>query len=272
MTIAWPVIAASLTVAFLVPGPALAGGASPWAQGFHSRVRLVSGGSANGEYLAGVEIALDSGFKTYWRHPGESGLPPRFDWSKSGNAGAIDLQWPAPARTRDAGGVAYGYKERVVFPVRVKALDAHKPVPLRLLVDYGVCKDICIPARAELGLSLSGDTSYRALIEQALASVPQLRRLGTDETPAVTGIERVAADKPTFTVEVRAGAGATLFAEGPENWYVSTSAPQDDGRFTVIIEERPKNADGPVTLRLTLVAGEQAVETEVLLDESLQPR
>jgi DsbC/DsbD-like thiol-disulfide interchange protein len=247
-------------------GPALAEGASRWQQGFHSRVRLVSGGLD----LAGIEIVLDEGFKTYWRQPGESGLPPRFDWTGSDNLAAADLAWPAPTRTLDAGGVAYSYKERVVFPVRITAVNPAKPVKLKLTAEYGVCKDICIPARAELTLALGRGTRNRPLVEEALARVPRPKALGAEGPLAVLGIEPAPGERPTYTVRVRSPADAALFAEGPENWYLSTSTLQGD-RFTVIVEEKPKDA-GAAPLRLTLVAGAEAIETEVHLDGNLRPR
>ena len=86
-------------------GGAVAAQASGWDEGFHSRARLVSGGTDQGRMLAGIEIVLDPGFKTYWRNPGESGLPPRFDWSGQHECAAVELKWPAPHRTEDAAGV-----------------------------------------------------------------------------------------------------------------------------------------------------------------------
>src|SRR5690349_11425297 len=63
------------------------------AQGFHSQVRLLSGGKQGEGWLSGIEIKLDQGFKTYWRNPGESGLPPSFDWSASENVEKVEVQW-----------------------------------------------------------------------------------------------------------------------------------------------------------------------------------
>jgi DsbC/DsbD-like thiol-disulfide interchange protein len=273
MTIVLRLVAAAMMGLAWVPGPALAEGASPWANGFHSRARLLSGGSTGADQWTGIEIVLDPGFKTYWREPGESGLPPRFDWSGSLNAAAIDLHWPAPSRTQDAGGVAYTYAPRVVFPVRVRAADPAKPVTVHLAMEYGVCKEICIPAQASLELTLRpGEGPHRAVVEQALARVPRRQALGAEGPLAVTAVERVPGDKPTYRVQVRSQGDATLFAEAPENWFVSTSMAQPDRSFTVAIEEKPKDATGPVPLRLTLVSGEQAVETEVVLQGSLAAR
>jgi DsbC/DsbD-like thiol-disulfide interchange protein len=87
-------------------------------------------------------------------------------------------------------------------------------------------------------------------------------------------VQPLTQDKLGLSVTIRAPAGTqpTLFAEGPEDWYVSTSPPDDTNRFTVSVEEKPKDASGPVPLRLTLVAGGKAIETEVSLDGSGQPR
>jgi DsbC/DsbD-like thiol-disulfide interchange protein len=272
MTIMLRFVAAVLFGLLSLAQESVAQDASRWADSFHSRARLVSGAGAGSERWAGVEIVLDEGFKTYWRDPGESGLPPRFDWSGSKNAEAIDLSWPAPTRTEDAGGVAHSYYRRVVFPLRVRASDPGKAVSVHLNLEYGVCKEICIPAQATLELDLvNGDGPHRGLIEQSLARVPRPQALGAQGPLSITSVDPVAADKPTYNVRVRAPEGAMLFAEPPENWYVSTSSLQPGG-FTITVEERPKQATGPVPLRLTLVAGAQAVETQVHLDEGLAAR
>ena len=273
MAIVLRLVAAALIGLAASPEASLAEGASRWAEGFHSRARLISGGSAGPEHWAGVEIVLDRDFKTYWRDPGESGLPPRFDWAGSENAQAIELRWPAPSRTEDAGGVTYTYAQRVGFPVRVVAADPGKPVTLRLNLEYGVCKEICIPTHAALDLTPDkGEGPHRAAMGQALARVPRPQRLGAEEALSILAVEGTPGDKPAYSVRVRAPEGAALFAEAPENWYVSVSRMQPDGRFTVTVDEKPREAAGPVALRLTLVAGERAVETEVNLDGTLAAR
>jgi DsbC/DsbD-like thiol-disulfide interchange protein len=243
-------------------------------EGFHSRARLVSGGRQGAQWLAGIEITLDQGFKTYWRNPGDSGLPPRFDWSSSENVAGIEVRWPAPSRHEDAAGVAYVYGKKVVLPLLVTAKEANRPVKLVLSAEYGVCKDICIPAHANLSLDLTGEDADRGAIESALAKVPVAQNLGTHADLSVLSVAPLAHDKPALSVTVQAPAGTkpALFAEGPENWYLSTSLPDDANRFTVTIEEKPKDAPGPVALRLTLVAGGNAVETQVSLDANGQPR
>jgi DsbC/DsbD-like thiol-disulfide interchange protein len=251
------------------------------AKGFHSQVRLLSGGKQGDVWLAGIEFTLDQGFKTYWRNPGESGLPPRFDWAGSENAASIEVQWPAPKRHEDAAGVAYVYGRKVILPVLVKPEQADKPVKLALNIDYGICKDICIPANAELSLPLSEDGPDRAAIEQFQALVPRPQPVGAQADLAVLSVQSVSAGKAALLITIRASAGTepALFVEGPDNWYFSTflaspesSFLQGTRFFNVVVEEKPKEASGLISLRLTLVAGDKAVETEVGLDANGLPR
>jgi len=270
-------------VTTLYPRPVRSGEMSAWVQGFHSRVRLVAGGASDSTEtrFVGVAIELDPGFKTYWRHPGESGLPPSFDWSGSANLAKAEILWPAPARFEDRAGISYGYKDRVLFPVRITPADAAKAVALSLKLDYGVCKDICIPASAKLAIKLEEASGRSAVLEEALARVPVRQPLGALGELSILGLHtQPAGDKPSIMVAVRAPAEATLFVEAPDNWYLSAGPMKSDGReaggakgrFRVEILERPRVASGALDLRLTLVSGARAVETAASLDTAQLPR
>ena len=195
---------AMLATCIVAGGTAVAAaGASPWVEGHRSRVRLVAGAPDGGERWAGVQIALDPGFKTYWRHPGESGVPPTFDWSRSVNVAAVELLWPAPARFEDDGGVSYGYAGGVVFPLRVRPRDPGESVRLGLRIDYGVCKEICIPASADMSLELPGrgDPPFSGLIREARARVPEPRPLGAPGDLSILAVAPVTdGGKPQIAV------------------------------------------------------------------------
>jgi DsbC/DsbD-like thiol-disulfide interchange protein len=270
-------------VGLVLATAAVAGEAPPWIQGHHSRARLVAGGADGTARLAAIEIVLDPGFKTYWRSPGESGLPPAFDWAGSENLSAAEVLWPAPHRFEDAGGVAYGYKDGVLLPVRVSPNDSAKPLRLALKLDYGVCKDICIPAQASLALALRpGEAAPpSAPIAAALARVPRPQALGAPGDLSILAVDPETVDgKPALAVAVRAPPDTDLFVEAPAGWYVAAGRLQPlpaasggaDGRFLVEIFERPKDAAGTLDLRLTLAAGERAVETAARLDTARLPR
>src|ERR1700719_5243638 len=123
--------------------------ASPWQRGTHSAVRLLAGSRSGSVLLGGIGFQLQPGWKTYWRTPGDSGVPPRFDFSKSDNVEAVTVLWPAPMKFDDgAGGTSLGYKQQIVLPLRIVARNADKPVTLRADINYAVCEKLCIPVDA----------------------------------------------------------------------------------------------------------------------------
>src|ERR1700680_1502382 len=105
--------------------------AADWDAQAHTAVRLISGSiikTADTAFLrAGIEIKLDSGWKTYWRDPGDSGVPPKLDFSGSDNVKTVTVLWPPPQRFPDgAGGNSIGYSDHVVLPLRIAPQDAAK--------------------------------------------------------------------------------------------------------------------------------------------------
>ena len=78
--------------------------ASPWQRDAHSAVRLLAGSRSGPVLLGGIAFELQPGWKTYWRTPGDSGVPPRFDFSKSENIEAVTVLWPAPTKFDDGAG------------------------------------------------------------------------------------------------------------------------------------------------------------------------
>jgi len=179
----------TMTVAVLAgPAAARAQDASPWDKQPHAQARLIAGSvmkSADATYLhAGVEIRLDAGWKTYWREPGDSGVPPTFDFAGSDNVKSVTVLWPAPVRFPDgAGGNSIGYVGRIVLPLRIVQKDAAKHSSLHLKLGFAICANLCVPAEANLELALNGDGAEEAAIEKAdlrvprqVASTPSARR------------------------------------------------------------------------------------------------
>ena len=104
--------------------------------------------------VAGIQLRMDPGWKTYWKNPGDSGVPPSFDWSGSKNLKHAEVLYPAPHRFADANGTAIGYDDEVVFPVKLTPERPGEPIELKLAFAYGLCKDLCIPNDVSLGLRL----------------------------------------------------------------------------------------------------------------------
>ena len=132
------------------------------AKGMHAAVRLLAGSRSGPVLLGGIAVQLDPGWKTYWRTSGDSGVPPRFDFSKSDNVEAVTVLWPAPAKFDDgAGGFSLGYHDQVVLPLRIVPKSNDKPVTLRANINYAVCEKICIPGRSECGADLCKCRQHR---------------------------------------------------------------------------------------------------------------
>jgi DsbC/DsbD-like thiol-disulfide interchange protein len=142
----------------------------------HSSVALLRGEKSDGTWQAGLQIKLPGDWKTYWKVPGDAGIPPEFDWSGSTNLRDVKVAWPAPRRYRDQAGESIGYKHEVVFPLTVTPEKAGQPVRLHLKLFYAACDDICVPGQAELALDLaetSSGSSDAGKIEEFTARVPR---------------------------------------------------------------------------------------------------
>ena len=105
--------------------------------GAKSQARLIAAGGS----LAGFEIRLAPGAITYWRDPGDAGVPPVFDFAGSDNVAKVEPVFPAPRRIRESdGSEAFGYDSDVVFPLRIEPSDPAKPVTLKLHANFAVCE------------------------------------------------------------------------------------------------------------------------------------
>src|SRR3954468_13782388 len=191
--------------------------ASPWQRDAHSAIRLVAGSRSSSVLLGGIAIQLQGGWKTYWRNPGDSGVPPRFDFSKSDNVEAVTILWPAPTRFPDgAGGTSLGYQKQVVLPLRIAVKNPDKPVTLRAAINYAVCEKICIPveANAELAFTSVASTEDSGLFA-ALDTVPKPANIGDPNPLTVRDVKREGKLGVIVDVATPDAGEVNLFVEGP---------------------------------------------------------
>lgn len=199
---------------------------SDWFQGFNNKARLIAGHAIrNGQegLYAGVEIAMPQGWKTYWRSPGDAGgVPPEFDWRNSENLASAEVLFPAPHRLHDKAGDVVGYKDSVLFPVLLNPKDEGKPVILRGKVSYGVCKDICVPAEAELQVIIPPDVGTSQALSSVLSRVPHRpARAGLDPSLAAWNLDHAAGrPKLILHVETASPGDADAFVEAPGGIYL----------------------------------------------------
>jgi DsbC/DsbD-like thiol-disulfide interchange protein len=233
------------------------------------RMKLIAGEPLGDDLRAGIDIELDPGWKTYWRMPGEAGVPPQFDWSASQNVSAVELLWPAPSRFIDAGGETVGYKGRVVFPLRVTPLRAAKAVQLGLSMFFGVCKEICIPvnARAELA-SWQADPVAEALLRSFEQRVPAQ----ADRSSSLY-IEHATANlvsgklELTLTFATTLPADLEVFVESKYAGYFPAGRSSGSRTYSIPVAGPPdlQRLKGSM-LKLTMVGGRLALEQEVTVD------
>ncbi|MFD2249037.1 DsbC/DsbD-like thiol-disulfide interchange protein [Pseudochelatococcus lubricantis] len=227
----------------------------------HARLLDAGRDEATGQYRAVVEIVLAPGYKTYWREPGDSGVPTTFDWEGSRNVAAAQAFFPAPTRFFDGIGYAVGYLETVRFPVLVDPA-ATGPAALQLELSFGVCREICIPEQASLRLDLSGVPAVAGLWEEAHARVPVSTPAG--QTAADLVVRGVRLDASSLTVEV-AGAVTDVFAEAPAPWRFGQPARKEgaDGAVFVLPVEKADGSAVTVPLTLTVTGERAAIEVPV---------
>jgi DsbC/DsbD-like thiol-disulfide interchange protein len=249
--------------------------ASPWQREGHSAVRLLAGSRSGAVLLGGIAFQLQPGWKTYWRTPGDSGVPPRFDFSKSENVDAVTVLWPAPTKFDDgAGGHSLGYHNQIVLPLRIVAKNADKPVKLRADINYAVCEKICIPvdANAELAFTSVASTQDSVLFA-ALDTVPKPANIGDPNPLTIRDVKRDGKSAVVVDVVSPDARDISLFVEGPTpDWGLPVpklveSSPPGVKRFSFALDGVPPGTDPEgAALKLTLVGGDRSYEFNINLD------
>ncbi len=197
----------------------------PWAEQGQARVRLISGWSAaapGADPRLGLEFELAEGWHVYWKNAGDAGYPPELALGPPGALTDVELRFPAPERFDLPGDlISFGYEKRVVYPIDASvAPGLSTAVEIRGELDYLVCRETCIPYRAELRLELplgapALDTQTSAALDEWRARLPA--PAGTPGAPTVAGrIERGAADALELALDF---SGAELVAVAPELFF-----------------------------------------------------
>ena len=249
--------------------------ASPWLRDGHSAVRLLAGSRSGAVLLGGIALQLQPGWKTYWRTPGDSGVPPRFDFSKSDNVEAVTVLWPAPTKFDDgAGGTSLGYHDKVVLPLRIVAKNTDKPVTLRADINYAVCAKLCIPveASAELAFTSVASTEDSALFA-ALDTVPKPANVGDPNPLTIRDVKRDGKSTVVVDVVTPDTRALSLFVEGPTpDWALPVPKLLEHGppgvkRFSFELDGLPPGAHPEgAALKLTLVGGDRSYEFNINLE------
>lgn len=241
---------------------------SGWSPAEKSQLRLLLAGPEGSRIAGGIEIVLEPGWYTYWRNPGEAGVPPVFDFSGSDNVADVEVRYPAPERYDDGTSVSLIYRDEVVFPVAVTPLEPGRPVTLHVNASFGVCRDVCIPTAA------SSSVTAPLLSERDALAQARLRRyqplVPTAPMPGRFDVERVTLEGEALFIDVRMPESSyfDLFADAPAGWYIGqpTLVSRSEGvaRYRLSLDGRPR--DSVVSgqpFRFVAVAGGEAIEKSV---------
>jgi suppressor for copper-sensitivity B len=267
--------------AFLWPSLAAGDAATDWLDGPKADIRLVSATTAVGDLESiplGIEVRLDEGWKTYWRSPGDAGIPPHVAWDESSNLAAAAFQWPAPVRFKYFDLETFGYEKQVVFPVTAELRKAGEAVKLRAQVDLLICDDVCIPHSYTASLDLPAGPANPSEFANMIARYQnQVPGDGSRSGLVFEGADVSGGNiKPLIRTAFRADtpfATPDLLVEGSEDVLFSKPAFEflEDGRVVLasVTAEDIFGEGTPVDLEsdpltFTLIDGARSIETSTL--------
>lgn len=224
----------------------------------------------DGRHVAALHLTLKDGWKTYWRAPGDAGIPPQFDWRKSDNLAAVQVTWPAP-RAIDQGGVrTIGYANNMTLPLTLTPKQPGQPILLAGEVEIGVCKDVCVPVTLRVSQGLQAEPTQRdPRIVSAMASRPYsaseagVTRVACTLSPIEGGLRlRAEVDLPnTGGREV-----AVIETGNPAIWVSQANTNRQSGRLVAVSDMY--HVDGTAfaldrsKLRITVVGEHHSVDIQ----------
>lgn len=217
-----------------------------------------------GTRMIALRLQMARGWHTYWRIPGDSGIAPRFDWSRSQNLASVQVHWPRPEVFEDGGMVSYGFEDELILPIEITPRSPNRPVAMIGEVSIGVCDTTCVPADLSVMQPLRGRGERDPRITRALALRP--------EPGASVGLTRVTCRlAPTdhgteLTMQAqfpRLGRGERTVIELPGHWVSGMTTSRSGGTLTATARVRAPG-NGPVLLdrsavQFSVLAGDRMV-------------
>ncbi|MFN3207845.1 MAG: protein-disulfide reductase DsbD domain-containing protein [Roseovarius sp.] len=246
--------------------------APAWAQNTADMVRvevLPGWRAADGSHYAALRLDLAPGWKTYWRSPGEAGVPPQFSWRGSQNLRGVQVIWPSPKPVPQFGYMTIGYDRDVVVPLKVRTRTSGD-VELQGQLEIGVCKDICVPVSVDVAQRLaSGVTAPDPAIVAALTERPYaaseagVTGVACRLSPVRDGVELTA----TISMPRLGGKEVAVVESGdPKVWVSSPATTRQGGQ--IVARTVLQHVDGRSFavdrngLRFTVLGGGRAVDIQ----------
>ncbi|SMC91084.1 protein-disulfide reductase DsbD domain-containing protein [Rhizobium sp. RU36D] len=278
MTLKFPLFLRALTpimLIFCLSAPVCSAATSEWTSNEGGRMRLIlAPPDAEGRRAGALEIEPLPGWITYWREPGDSGIPPQLAADPGSPYMISALAYPVPRRI-DVGDVRdIGYDGPVTFTFTLEAAADAANVPLNATAFIGICRNICIPFQASFSLPLTPDATKDAealaVIARAAATMPQ----APSDDFKVASFE-MTADLKQLTVNLQlpktARGEPELFVTGPSGYvfthFEGRRAPDGNYRAVFPIEKLPRNYTfSGQSWSVLAVSGTRAMESPLAFD------
>jgi len=264
-----PLVLAATASLFLVDGTAFAA-STEWFETEGGRIRLTALAPSEDGTIRGVlDVDLLPGWKTYWRDPGDAGIPPSVDADGSRNIRSVTLDFPPPERIDDGYSVWAGYDAPVAFPMTLHQQRPGRTSTLEATIFLGICETVCIPVQTHFSLTIGPDhapKSYETrLVDRAYADIPEPH--GQDFHLLESGLSEqhdalvISVSHPVSRSEPE------IFVTGPAGWYLDiperTAGEDNWSTFHVPIINAPENGDLSGTpLQLLVKSANRAMETQ----------
>src|SRR5258708_8721599 len=232
---------------------ALPAGSAPLVKTGHVEAELVAdrAAAAPGKpTLVGLKLRMEPNWHTYWKNPGDSGLPTRSHWVLPAGWKAGEILWPFPQPLPVGPLMNYGYEDEVVLLAELTPPADAKPgaAPLKAKAEWLVCKDICIPEKGELDFTLPVAATGGAPDPRWQAHIDRARNLSPADPPgwefesSVQGQSLVVRLTPPEGAQVPTK--ATFFPE--REGVIEPAAPQKLTREGRALRIEMRLADPPV--------------------------
>lgn len=222
--------------------------------------------TADGTQMAGLQITLAPGWKTYWRAPGDGGIPPMIDFQGSQNIDTAQFHWPVPEVFYQNDMRSVGYTDNVVLPLEVTP-DGTGPIRLTGSVQIGVCDEVCVPMTFAFDTLLPPSTTRHPALLAAFLDRPQtaaeagVQSVTCDVTPNADGLELTATVQATQID----GITAMVIETGDTSVWVSEPTTKQRGNQISGTVDLISGTGGPIALdrssvRITLLGPQRAVD------------
>ncbi|MEL7256536.1 MAG: protein-disulfide reductase DsbD domain-containing protein [Pseudomonadota bacterium] len=190
---------------------------------------------SDGRHVAALHLELGEGWKTYWRAPGDAGIPPRFNWAGSRNVSTVKVDWPMPKQIPQGRYMTIGYDSSVTLPLYIAPKAAGRAMRLTGEIELGVCREVCIPVTVSVAQDLPNTKGKRdPAIVASLASRPySASEAGVSDvacriSPTEDGLQLSA----VITMPKQGAREVTVFEVGdPKIWVAPSKSERQGGKI-----------------------------------------